>query len=187
MNRLLPVAVLCLTVVLDVMAQQTPILPLPADGSAVVIMVDWRGGLLRRPRKNTNPALTVRADGRVTVLVDDQGIAPDLERNIPADKIQELLRFIVIDQKFFANDLTSEEIWRAIRAEVGRRGGGSIWADVPDTVIRIKTADAEKEIIFNGVGQAARDYPSVAALGRLLAVETRLRRFLEEVRSGAVP
>jgi hypothetical protein len=186
MNRLPLAMAWCLIVMVsDVMAQQTPIV-LPADGSAIVITMDSRGGFPQPgpPRKNMNPSLTVRADGRVTVLVDGQGIVPDIERNLPADKVQELLRFIVTDQQFFASDLTSEEIWRAIRAEDARRGRGSRWADVPDTVIRIKTADAEKEIIFNGVGAYARTYPTVAALGRLLAVETRLRRLYEEVRSG---
>src|SRR5688572_29350859 len=134
MNRLLLLACFCLTVALNVVAQQAPIVPLPADGSAVIIMFDTRGGgPSPQPRKNMNPVLTVRADGRVTVLVDGQGIVPDVEMKLPADKIQELLRFIVTDQKFFDSDLTSEEIWREIRAETVRKGQGTMWADVSDT------------------------------------------------------
>jgi len=176
---LLLVAGLCLTVALSAAAQEKLSFPLPSDPLAPVITLDWRGGFTLPPRKNMNPALTVRANGTVTVI-DSQG--GNLETMLSASRLQDLLRFVISDQDFFAISVT--KIRKAIAAEERRTRRGMTVFDDPDTVVRIKTADRESEVRFNALGLYARAHPAIKPLQQLSAVQTRLSGLIEELTAG---
>src|SRR5262249_33175546 len=170
---------LCLTVVLSAPEQEKLSFPLPSDPLAPVITLDWRGGFVLPPRKNMNPALTVRANGTVTVI-DSQG--GNLETMLSASQLQDLLRFVISDQNFFAISVT--KILKAIAAEERRTRRGMTVIDDPDTVVRIKTADRESEVRFNALGLYSRAHPAIKPLQQLSAVQTRLRGLIEELTAG---
>ena len=174
---LLVTAELCLTVVLSAAAQEKLSFPLPSDPVAAVITLDWRGGF-GPPRTNMNPALTVRADGTATVI-DSQG--RNLETTLSASQLQDLLRFIIIDQDFFSINLV--DIRKDIDAEQQRTGRFMRVFDAGDTVVRIKTADRESEVSFNALTMYAMAYPAIKPLQQLSAVQTRLSGLIEELRA----
>jgi hypothetical protein len=96
--RLVLIAGLCITTARVSYGQDRPLIPLPADPSAVIITMDQRGS---PSRNNPSPLLTIRADGRVTV-VDALGRIGDKETVLPPAEIQELLHFVIVEQDFFS-------------------------------------------------------------------------------------
>src|SRR6186713_2488649 len=171
--RIFFAAGLFLIAILNLVAQEKSAISLPADPAAIIITWDWTGVDILGTRKNMNPALTIRANGAVTVT-DPKGIVGNIESSLTPAEVQDLLHFIVAEQDFFAIDIS--EIWRAILTEEQRRVGvRSYIADASDTVVHIKTADREHDLRFNALSFSARKYPSIKELRQFLAVETKLR------------
>jgi hypothetical protein len=161
-------------------SQEAPAIALPSDPIAAIVTLDWAGGL-SAPRINMNPALTIRANGTMTVT-DRSGRLADIDSALSRDQVQELLRFIVNDQQFFSINIA--DIRAAIAEENRRTGTGIGVADAPDTIVRIRTADKESELRFNALSVFANRYPAIQALAQFRAVETRLRFLFEESRIG---
>jgi len=179
--RLLLATALLAFVVRNAAAQDRTIISLPTDPSIAVITLDWSGGDILGLRKNMNPALTIRANGAMTVT-DPKGNVADIESTLSAAQVQDLLRFIITDQDFFS--INVNDIQNAIAADQRRTGIGYGVADASDTVVHIQTADREQELRFYALGIFANRYPSMKALGQFNTVETKLRRLIEESRAG---
>jgi hypothetical protein len=181
-RRQIPAVVgLCLIALLGAVAQTNAPILLPADPAAAVITLDRRGvGLFLPPgvHKNPSPPLTVRADGTILVT-DPAGVRGDLQAKLSPAELQELLRFVVQEKNFFA--INDADILSAIRVEEARVGQGRRIFDAGEPVIRVRTADREKEVRFYGLAFYAGLYPSdrfpaLKALADLHAIQLRLTR-----------
>ena len=186
MNRTKAIVVCCLVAFVSAAAQTNVPISLPADPSAAVITLDWHGYWQDRSRKNPNPALTIRADGSI-IVTDPADVVPDLQGKLSSAELQELFRFLIQVRDFFAID--GGDILNAIRAEEARTGQRVGVSDAGEPVIRVKTADKEKEVRFYGLGFYAGRYPislfpSMKALDNLNAIEAKLTRLSEEVKGG---
>jgi hypothetical protein len=179
-QQFLLAAVLCFAAPLSSSAQDKASIPLPANISTTIVVLDFRGGY-GPPRKNQGPVLTIQADGNATV-VDPTGERPTRKYTLSGAEVQDLLRVIVSEQNFFKIDLT--EVSRAIEEEVRKTGVSMSIADAATTVIRVKTADREQELRFNALGTWANRYPTIQPLQQLFNVQKRLQRLIEEFRPG---
>jgi hypothetical protein len=171
---------------LTALAQTNTPIPLPADPSTVIVTLDWHGYWQDLNRKNPQPDLMIRADGSISVA-DPRGIWPDIQGRLSAAELQDFLRFIVRDQDFFALD--APDIRRKVELEAARTNSGTTISDAGEPVIRVKTAENDKEIRYYALDFYAMRYPadrfpSLKALGQLHAVQARLQRLTEEVRGG---
>jgi hypothetical protein len=182
MNRLLLflIAGLCVMTTGISVAQEKPLIPLPSDPSTPIITMDRRGGYVSGPR-NVNPILTIRADGRV-IVVDPWGKTENRETVLSSAEIQELLRFAITEQDFFAFD--ASHVRQAIEAEFKKAGGGSTLFDYPDTIVHIRTANQEHEASYNALANWAQWYPNIKSLVQLRAIEVRLTKLVDEVKAG---
>jgi hypothetical protein len=146
-----------------------------------VITFDWRGGLALQPRIKSEPVLTIRANGTITVVDPFSNVA-DISGALTAEELQDLLKFMVKDHDVFG--IREQEIGAAIEAEMKRMGRFFGVSDASDTVVRIQLAGQEHEASFNSVRVFAPRFPGIAALGHLLAIESRLTRIVESLRAG---
>lgn len=174
---------LCVATAAVSAAQDKPLIPLPSDPSTVIITMDWRGGS-GPARMNMNPLLTIRADGRVTVI-DPSGFIGTKETVLSPGEIQDLLRFAIMDQDFFA--FSAFDVRQAIEVESAKTGAVSGIIDSSTTVLRIKTADRDQEGSYYALSLWAQRFPSIIALGQLRSIELRLTRLVEELRAGGKP
>jgi hypothetical protein len=181
MRHLLASAVLVALFVSTANASQAPSFDLPVDPSVPVITLKYVGGFTELPRQNINPMLTIRADGSVTVS-DSLGRTKDIETNISAEEVQELLRFSLNEQSFL--EFNTGDVLQAIVAQNARCGRSMRVEDGGTTVIHIRTADLDHEGSFNSLGVFAEAYPGVKSLGQLWTIERKLNRFVEEVKAG---
>jgi hypothetical protein len=161
-------------------AQEKPVIPLPADPSSAIITMDRRGGF-PRPRIDESPILTIRADGRLTVI-DPWGNTGSKEAVLSPSEVQDLLRFAITEQDFFA--FKALDVRRKIEAEFAKTGIGEGIADASDTVIRIKTANQEFEASYNALNFWSARFPDIKSLGQLRAIEIKLTSIVEELRAG---
>src|SRR6187401_446477 len=179
-RQILLAAVLSFAASLSSFAQDKATIPLPADKSTLIVVLDVRGGY-GPPRKNPGPVLTIQADGNATV-VDPMGAFPTRKYKLSDAEVQELMRELVSEQNFFKIDRA--EISRAMDEEERKTGVSMTVFDAATTVIRIKTADREQELRFNDLGGWANRYPTIQPLQQLSNVEKRLERLMEEFRPG---
>jgi hypothetical protein len=176
----------CLIAFLSAMAQTSVPMALSADPSATVITLDWLGYWQSLSRKNPNPALTIRKDGTV-VVTDPTGVLGDLQGKLSLAELQDLVKFVVQEKDFFA--INAADISSGIAAEETRAGQRVVISDAGVPVIRIKTADNEKEVRFYALAFYARRFPlnrfpSMKALDNLNAIEQKLTRIAEDVKGG---
>ena len=150
---------------------------LPREPGAWVISLDYRGGLTL-PRKNQDPHLLIRNDGRVTIN-DPFGLKPRIETRIPVSQVRELMHHALVTNDFF--DLHGADIDRAVRAEVQRKKVPQVM-DMQKTVIRIRTHHETHEVTVYGVGFYAERLPHLAALQKLDRIENRLNRLMDNLR-----
>jgi hypothetical protein len=153
---------------------------LPADPQAAVVVldiIDTQPGA----RKRTEPFLTIRADRTVVLGGDAQ--ARRLEAKLTAGQLQDLLRFAIHENQFFAS--TSDQLREAIRSETARKGvtvrGG------PTTVLRIQGNAKEHEVRLEALGEHARKYPDIKPLGQLAAIQQRLEKLATWIHAGEQP
>jgi hypothetical protein len=174
-------AVLMVFLVSTANASQAPSFELPADSSVPVITLNYVGGLTVLPRQNIIPVLTVRGDGRVTI-VDSLGRTKAIEGQIPLEEIQELLRFSIDEQDF--PQFSTGDAQQEIAVQNARCGRSMKVEDAGTTIIHIQTADMEHEGRYTALGVFAAAYPGVKSLGQLWAIERRLGNLMEEVKAG---
>ena len=151
-------------------------IPLPLDPSTPVIVLDYRGGWV--PNRRAEPALLVRADGRVSAT---EAFNPGtFEDRITPAEFQELLHFIIADQHFF--EFNAEEV----NGELNVQRRRIIIDDVSTTHIRIKTRDREMEASFYALGFYAEMHPSIKPLVQLAAIEQRLGGMVKVAMAGGI-
>jgi hypothetical protein len=143
--------------------------------------MDWRGGYNVMGPRNVNPILTIRADGRLTVI-DPWGRTANGETVLSSAEIQELLHFAITEQDFFA--FNAFDVRQAIETEFKKAGVGVGVSDVPDTIVQIRTANQEHEASFNALSFWAQRYPSIKALIQLRAIELGLTQLSDDVKAG---
>jgi hypothetical protein len=90
--------------------------------------------------------------------------------------LQALLRYVFADQQFF--DFDVEKVRAAIIAKEG-----SV-TEATSTIIRVKTADRDKEIKFPLLEFYARQYPQLKALQQLHQIEIKLNLLRTETLVG---
>ena len=148
-----------------------PAIPLPKDPNVVVIEFDHSGGFTLPPMNN-KPALTITAGGTATVNNRFTGESATLKFT-PA-QVQELLKFIVTDNKFFEFDTAKVE--KAIEEENQKNGPVPMIADAPNTDLMIKTADKEHKVSYYALGMAASQYETVEPIRQYHAIERRMNQ-----------
>lgn len=152
----------------------------PREGRADVIVYDIEGGGAARVKHE--PLLRIRADNSV-VLGNRSGSGSRADIRISDDELQDLLRFIVEQNRFF--DFDAEAVNAAILN--GVRGSVFQMRDAPLTVIRVQLRNRQGEARFYALSAAARRHPEIAALQRLSAIEKRLKTFMAWINVGGKP
>ena len=160
---------------------------LPADRDAVVVVFDSSGGFRAQP-KTAAPILVVHASGRVTLAnPSEEGT---IERNISAEQVQELLGYMLDENKFF--DIDPAEVKRSIDDEEAEkqalahqqgivRVGPNRSADATTILVRVQADGREHEVSFDSPHTLAREYPSIAKLARFRAIQVRLIQLQTEL------
>lgn len=151
----------------------------PRGARDAVVVYDVEGGMAARAKHE--PLLSIRADNRV-VLGNPSGLGSRIEARISDAELQDLLRFIVEQNRFF--DFDAE----AVKVEMlnDGRGRGAVFQvmDGPLTVIRVQLRDRQGEARFYALAAAARLHPGIEALQRLSATEKRLKTFMAWINVG---
>ena len=146
---------------------------LPAQG--VVLSLDYRDGYGPQ-RMSEDPCLSVLADGTVTAHNVD---APGNGRKgkLSDSKLQDLLHFIVEEQRFFDWDQPK------MAAKLLKRRGAYIY-DVPTTVVRVRLRKKENVAEVSALGYLVECVPRIAEVARLVAAERRLKREMNVILVG---
>ncbi len=162
------------------------------------VVLEWATSGGGGPSHAPTTDLIVRANGDVTVG-DRFGGGRAVEATIPPERLQELLRAIVDRHRFFAIDSAAVardlDAARARRAEPQAGGGaeaisvplGPPYLDAAGTRIAVAADGRRHEVAVDGLAAAAREYPEVAALTDLRAIELLLLGLAERVATGQPP
>jgi len=149
--------------------------PLPADGNAVVMQLDYEGGF-RAPRKDGAPRLTILAAGTVRIAVGE-GI---LIAKMTPRELQALLRFAIAKHRIF--DFDGSAVREQIRKSTG--DNAPLVEDAADTVITIVLRKKKVTASFHALRYTAGRLADIQALQDLRAVEQRLEHTVHVVRAG---
>lgn len=153
---------------------------LPEDPSEPVIVLDYQGGRLKRI--DDAPALSILADGRVQI--------PQLyahtrayEGRISSDELQDLLRFILDENRFFDREP------EALRTDGAGARRHPLPLHLASTVLRVQADQQVNEVRYRSdlsPARAAVDRKGSAAqeVFRLLAIEHRLEQIMAMVKLG---
>ena len=180
-NVLAIVILSCLVVALGIMAQERnpnePKIVLPKDAKAVVISYDpGAGGFIR---KGEAPYLKIQADGSVTVTGLHDGVKK--EAKLSAQELDELIRFMVYDKKFF--DLTEKKITDAITTAAGK-GPFIAVGGAGTTKINVEANGKKHEVSFRAASAYVQAYPKVELAPLYVAIEKRLGDYARSVEKG---
>ncbi len=145
---------------------------LPADGSAVVLSLDWR--MIGVPRESERPHLEVRADGTLVVPDRTGGDAHQVDRLAP-DELQALLRFVLDEHALLAFEEDA-----VIAALPPARCGTGVQA----TVVAVDLPGRGGEARFEALETLAPFHPGIEALQHFHAAVVRLRGLMNAVRAG---
>lgn len=153
---------------------------LPDDPQALVIVLDYQGGFTP-PRQNQDAHLTIRADGSVTTGAP-WGERKRLEARLALAELHELLNYILDEQKLGEFDVDS--VQRQVRDIQQQRGSFLAIADAPTTVVTVHADGKTWVARYYALSLAARQFPEVLPLQRLLAVERRLQGIYNRLHAG---
>ncbi len=154
---------------------------LPDDPRAVVISMDYKGGML--PRKDHSPVLQILANGTVRIG-NPWGLSREVEGQISQLELQQLLNMAIAKNSFFKFD--QETVKQAIRAE--QQAGGLFFrvADASTTVIRIHADGKDHTAEYYALSMHARQHPKIEELQQLLNIQQRLQQVMSVVKAGGV-
>lgn len=163
------------------MAQEA-VVALPDNPEAVVIRLDYLSA--RTPLTlSGGPFLEIRAGGRMTVrdryLPNGSGTR---EGRLTGKELQELLRFILDEQRFHAG--IGAEIERAIAAHEAQHGELDWILGGADTVIEVDVPGRKARLKRYALGFFDEEISKIAPLKRAYAVARRLHRLASLVRAG---
>jgi hypothetical protein len=150
---------------------------LPRDGSLPILMLDSTGGFVL-PRKSSEPELIIYADGRA-IITDPAGKLPRVTRQLSQANLKEFLGFVVNEHHFY--ELTTE----GLAAELQAQAGGQEVTDLPTTILRLGLGNKSTEVRFRGAEFWAKKHPEVQPFQDFLAIEARLRKFINQSREWA--
>jgi RNA polymerase sigma factor (sigma-70 family) len=181
---------------------------LPADGEAVVLQLERSLDDGQSPRVRAR----IHADGRIIAELPSgvNSLAPGklaahrdqvranrcdsecagetriVEGKLSPQELQELLRFIVLEQDFFQFD--PEEVRTALaRAEPSQsRLRRFDHSDVTTTTIRVQTANLQHEVQWPRLYDASWKHPTMKPISQLYAVDMRLRQEVNIVLAGGL-
>ncbi|WP_427501234.1 hypothetical protein ACQE3E_03900 [Methylomonas sp. MED-D] len=151
---------------------------LPADADAVILRFDMAGGMQSRPADS--PLLTLTAGGRLTGSAAWFGDGADRSRQLAPAELRALLTYLLADQRL--PDLAAASIAERIRALRAADGRLFNIADAPTTRIELALPEHRHSVEFYAVDAAARQFPEIAELQRLQAIQNRLRDMLDSLR-----
>lgn len=154
-----------------------PEIVLPKDPKAMVLSYDpGAGGFIR---KGTAPYLKIQADGQVTVtsLIDGS----KKESKLTAKQLEELLRFVIMDQDFVK--VTEAKIDAGIKA-AAVNGPFIAIGGAGTAVIGVQANGKQHEVKYRGASAYLGVYPKVAPLAQFVAVEKRLAELGATVTKG---
>jgi len=146
------------------------------EKDATVLVLDFKGGYGLPPKGPPIPDLVIKADG--SVEFDARDGSPAQKANIEEKELQDLLKFVVVEKKFF--DIDPKEL-----AKQKQNGGGLglFVADAATVEVKVKTADNEASVEIYAPGMTARQHPKIegyqnfdAIRLKLLEVYSRLRK-----------
>jgi hypothetical protein len=146
---------------------------LPSNPQAAVISYDSKGGMV--PRASGTPLIAIHADGSVVGWNPDGGGRLELA-SLGVAGLQELLRFILLDQRFAESD--GARINAEIKELAGKSGRIFSVADAGVSVIAVDIPAVHHEVEFYALDWAARLFPEIDELQRLAAVERRIKAFI---------
>jgi len=144
-------------------AENAAPLVLPSEPQAAVVVLDFAEP---QGKKNAEPFLTIRAD-RAVILGSD-GVGKRLEAQLSAEQLQDLLRFAVHEQQFFAIDPT--------KLPTGRPGTA--------TVLRVQANGKEHTVRVEALAAQAARLPDAKELAQLLAIQQKLERLATWIHAG---
>ncbi len=145
-------------------------LGLPDDLREPVIVMDYVGGFRRPdpPGFVRTPFVRIYADGRVQTGRN----APEQEVYeicLDAAELEELVKFIVTEQKFFEHDSN------ALKDRIEQVPDRAIVMDAPSTTITLRTRQKCHTVNVYALSMVARQLTSIDGLQRLHAIEQRLK------------
>jgi RNA polymerase sigma factor (sigma-70 family) len=190
----------------DAATATASVIRLPTDPNAVVLRMDRS----IESSAGTSAVLSIYADGRVVAEIPDgltslsatdltryaknrareQTSGKDLqpprikviEGRISARELQELMRFALREQEFFAFE--PDAVRAAIRDKHHSDGNVSDRTDDTTTSFRIQTADHRHDVRWSKLTKAAWDFPKVERLLQLHALDRRLFRVFSVLLAG---
>jgi len=157
---------------------------LPTDPKATVISLNYRGGF-GPPRIDDSPTLSILADGTVVMPATHEN-RPALKEKISQAQLQELLKFMIDEQKIF--QVTQESIAKQIQKErdaMAAQAGGLVAiariADAATVEIYVQADGKEHEVSHypSGMNESKIDH-----LVRFNAVRQHLQKFMSMTQLG---
>lgn len=149
---------------------------LPTDANAVILIYDRSGGMLVDQRRQA--LLSISAAGIVTIT-DPTSVSLTHQGILAPDELQALLSFILTDQSFLS--LQTDSINTEIKAVQQQTGKMFVVADAPTTSISIELPAYQHQVQFYALDMMSRQYPEIASLQNLRAVQSRLQQLINDV------
>lgn len=144
---------------------------LPADPEAVVLSLQYGGGLPTPQQKAFTPTPLVRVTAAGKVITGGSvPRAPIVEMQLSAAELQALLAELLEGERLM--EIKPGEIDAAIKES----GQPIMIADAPSTTLSVRLADREWQLKQYASRMIKRQYPQVEALQRFVRAEDRLRR-----------
>ena len=154
-----------------------PKIVLPKDAKAVVISYDpGAGGFVR---KGEAPYLKIQADGSVTVTDLHNGAKK--ETMLTVKELDDLVRFILHDKKFF--DVTEKKMKDAIEAAAGQGPFIAVTGAGISKII-VEANGKKHEVSFRAASAYTSAYPKVEVVPQFVAIEKRLLEYANAVAKG---
>jgi hypothetical protein len=161
---------------------------LPHTSEAVVVQWQTLGGLSMD--RSTIADLTIFADGKTIVGPRfSQGLCD--ESQLDMEQIQDILRFAIDENDFFRIDSSaihaeieaSKQQRQAASQEIGAIAVplGPPYVDAGTSVILMAADGQHHEVSVQGLAFAAQDFPEIAALQQLRAIELKLLAVAEDL------
>ena|GEM_PF-3384507 len=144
---------------------------LPADPKAVVLSLEYGGGLPMPQQKDFKPTPFVRIQADGTVITG--GVSPRAtvaEMKLTGPELQSLLKGIIAEDKLL--EIKPGEIDEAIKAT----GERIMVADAPTTTLIVKLADKEIKLRQYASRMVKSQFPQVETLQRFVRSENRLQK-----------